>query len=73
MESELHTRIGASRTSLFKVIFPNTTNHYNTLFGCKAQQGTPTNPAPAASALRPPYGKRPRSAIRSGFIGAPWG
>lgn len=36
MESELHTRIGASHTSLFKVIFPNTTNHYNTLFGGKA-------------------------------------
>lgn len=38
MESELHARIGASRTSLFKVIFPNTTNHYNTLFGGKAQE-----------------------------------
>lgn len=35
MDNELHARIGMSRTSHFKVIFPNTTNHYNTLFGGK--------------------------------------
>ncbi len=52
MANDLLARIEASRTSVFKVIFPNTTNHYNTLFGGKAQQGTPTNPDPAASALR---------------------
>lgn len=26
-------RIDATRTSIFKAVFPNTTNHYNTLFG----------------------------------------
>ena len=26
-------RIAETRTSIFKAIFPNTTNHYNTLFG----------------------------------------
>jgi acyl-CoA hydrolase len=27
------TRIEKSRTSIFKAVFPNTTNHYDTLFG----------------------------------------
>lgn len=29
----LTERIEASRTSIFKAVFPNTTNHYDTLFG----------------------------------------
>ncbi|PST85051.1 acyl-CoA thioesterase [Pedobacter yulinensis] len=29
----LEERIAASRTSIFKAVFPNTTNHYDTLFG----------------------------------------
>jgi len=36
--NELQDRINASRTTLFKVIFPNTTNHYHTLFGGKAME-----------------------------------
>jgi len=33
MTIELKTRITQSRTHIFKVVFPNTTNHYDTLFG----------------------------------------
>lgn len=33
MTAEISERIGLSRTSIFKVVFPNTTNHYDTLFG----------------------------------------
>lgn len=29
----LQSRINASKTRIFKAIFPNTTNHYDTLFG----------------------------------------
>lgn len=29
----LEERIAQSRTSIFKAVFPNTTNHYDTLFG----------------------------------------
>jgi len=29
----LEERIAASQTSIFKAVFPNTTNHYETLFG----------------------------------------
>lgn len=29
----LQERIAASETSIFKAVFPNTTNHYDTLFG----------------------------------------
>jgi acyl-CoA hydrolase len=31
-------RIAASETSIFKAVFPNTTNHYDTLFGGTAMQ-----------------------------------
>ncbi|MEO1052434.1 MAG: acyl-CoA thioesterase [Bacteroidota bacterium] len=31
-------RIRNSRTSIFKAVFPNTTNHYDTLFGGTAMQ-----------------------------------
>ena len=31
-------RIEASKTSIFKAVFPNTTNHYDTLFGGTALQ-----------------------------------
>ena len=30
---ELEEKIAASETRLFKAVFPNTTNHYDTLFG----------------------------------------
>jgi acyl-CoA hydrolase len=30
---ELQQRIEESTTSIFKAVFPNTTNHYDTLFG----------------------------------------
>lgn len=30
---ELQTRIELSTTSIYKAVFPNTTNHYDTLFG----------------------------------------
>lgn len=30
---ELKKRIAASETRIFKAVFPNTTNHYDTLFG----------------------------------------
>ncbi len=33
MESEVQRRIRASETRIFKAVFPNTTNHYSTLFG----------------------------------------
>jgi len=34
----LQERISQSKTSLFKAVFPNTTNHYDTLFGGTALQ-----------------------------------
>ena len=34
----LQDRITQSKTSLFKAVFPNTTNHYDTLFGGTALQ-----------------------------------
>lgn len=34
----IEERITASETRIFKAIFPNTTNHYNTLFGGTALQ-----------------------------------
>jgi acyl-CoA hydrolase len=33
MEQILAQKIQASETRIFKVVFPNTTNHYDTLFG----------------------------------------
>lgn len=33
MTAKISKRIEQSRTSIFKVVFPNTTNHYDTLFG----------------------------------------
>lgn len=33
MTTEIEKRITESETSVFKVVFPNTTNHYDTLFG----------------------------------------
>lgn len=33
MTKELQDRIDAAKTNIFKVVFPNTTNHYDTLFG----------------------------------------
>lgn len=33
MTAEISKKIKQSRTSIFKVVFPNTTNHYDTLFG----------------------------------------
>lgn len=38
MNTDLKHRIDQSRTHVFKVVFPNTTNHYNTLFGGNAMQ-----------------------------------
>lgn len=38
MENSNETRIKNSETRIFKAIFPNTTNHYNTLFGGNALQ-----------------------------------
>lgn len=35
---DLQQRIERSRTSIFKAVFPNTTNHYDTLFGGTALQ-----------------------------------
>jgi acyl-CoA hydrolase len=35
---DLETRIKASETRIFKAVFPNTTNHYDTLFGGAALQ-----------------------------------
>lgn len=34
----LQERIDQSQTSIFKAVFPNTTNHYDTLFGGTAMQ-----------------------------------
>lgn len=34
----LQERMQASKTSIFKAVFPNTTNHYDTLFGGTALQ-----------------------------------
>ncbi|MEM7552214.1 MAG: acyl-CoA thioesterase [Bacteroidota bacterium] len=34
----LEERIERSKTSIFKAVFPNTTNHYDTLFGGTAMQ-----------------------------------
>ncbi|MCO6496870.1 MAG: acyl-CoA thioesterase [Chitinophagaceae bacterium] len=33
MTREVEDKIERSRTNIFKVVFPNTTNHYDTLFG----------------------------------------
>lgn len=33
MQTNLSERIAASQTHIFKAVFPNTTNHYDTLFG----------------------------------------
>src|SRR5699024_2569164 len=38
MTAELETRIAASQARVTKVVFPNTTNHYDTLFGGTAMQ-----------------------------------
>lgn len=38
MTAEIKTRIEQSRARLFKVVFPNTTNHYHTLFGGTAMK-----------------------------------
>lgn len=35
---DLNERIEKSKTSIFKAVFPNTTNHYDTLFGGAALQ-----------------------------------
>ena len=35
---DIETRIQNAETRIFKVVFPNTTNHYNTLFGGTAMQ-----------------------------------
>lgn len=34
----LQERLETSKTSIFKAVFPNTTNHYDTLFGGTAMQ-----------------------------------
>ncbi|MTI25086.1 MULTISPECIES: acyl-CoA thioesterase [Fulvivirga] len=36
--TDIATRIEKSKTSIFKAVFPNTTNHYDTLFGGTALQ-----------------------------------
>tara|TARA_B100000508_G_scaffold140085_2_gene140069 strand:+ start:89664 stop:90053 length:390 start_codon:yes stop_codon:yes gene_type:complete len=38
MEKSLESRIKEAETRIFKAVFPNTTNHYDTLFGGKALQ-----------------------------------
>lgn len=38
MDMTLEQRIQASETHIFKAVFPNTTNHYDTLFGGTALQ-----------------------------------
>lgn len=38
MNTSLQTRIENSETHIFKAVFPNTTNHYDTLFGGTALQ-----------------------------------
>ncbi len=35
---DIEKRIAQARTSIFKAVFPNTTNHYDTLFGGTAMQ-----------------------------------
>lgn len=35
---DIQERIANSKTSIFKAVFPNTTNHYDTLFGGAALQ-----------------------------------
>lgn len=37
-QEDIQQRIEESKTSVFKVVFPNTTNHYDTLFGGTAMQ-----------------------------------
>lgn len=36
--TNIQEKIDQSRTSIFKAVFPNTTNHYDTLFGGTAMQ-----------------------------------
>ncbi|WP_420572946.1 acyl-CoA thioesterase [Kordia sp.] len=38
MDTHIATRIESSETHIFKAVFPNTTNHYDTLFGGTALQ-----------------------------------
>ncbi|MGM0479293.1 MAG: acyl-CoA thioesterase [Bacteroidota bacterium] len=38
MEQAISKRIKAAETRIFKAVFPNTTNHYDTLFGGTALQ-----------------------------------
>lgn len=38
MDTVIQTRIENSKTHIFKAVFPNTTNHYETLFGGTALQ-----------------------------------
>lgn len=38
MKSQIEQRIKESKTTTFKVVFPNTTNHYHTLFGGTAME-----------------------------------
>ncbi|MBC8757213.1 acyl-CoA thioesterase [Kordia sp. YSTF-M3] len=38
MNAAIQTRIENSETRIFKAVFPNTTNHYDTLFGGTALQ-----------------------------------
>ncbi len=38
MNEALQERIDFSQTKIFKAVFPNTTNHYDTLFGGTAMQ-----------------------------------
>jgi uncharacterized protein (TIGR00369 family) len=38
MSPHVQTRIANSETHIFKAVFPNTTNHYDTLFGGTALQ-----------------------------------
>lgn len=35
---DIEQKINKSRTTIFKAVFPNTTNHYDTLFGGTAMQ-----------------------------------
>lgn len=38
MDNDINERIKSSETRIFKAVFPNTTNHYDTLFGGTALQ-----------------------------------
>ncbi|WP_026999786.1 acyl-CoA thioesterase [Eisenibacter elegans] len=38
MSTAIASRIAASESRVFKVVFPNTTNHYDTLFGGTAME-----------------------------------